>query len=48
MKLKKDEFNKEMNNGWLLTNKQIDFISRYGDLFQSIKIINNLRDHSLF
>ena len=28
MKSKKDEFNKEMNSGWVLTNKQIDFISR--------------------
>lgn len=30
MKLKNEnEFNKEMNNGWILTNKQIDFISRW-------------------
>jgi len=29
MKLKKDEFNKKMNDGWVLTNKQIDYISRY-------------------
>jgi len=29
MKFKKDEFNKEMNNGWVLTNKQIDYINRY-------------------
>lgn len=27
----KNEFNKEMNSGWILTNKQIDFISRLVD-----------------